>query len=137
MNTLVKFNSPLINFFPSLFDEFETVPTKSRFERNFLPAADVIENDTDYELNLSLAGFEKSDFKIKVEDNVLVISGERKKSEKKYNVNETHYGKFLRKFTLPQEVKIEEITATYVNGILDIKIPKHKTVVKSKLIEIQ
>jgi HSP20 family protein len=137
MNNLVKFNTPFIDFFPSIFDEFETVPAKSRFERNFLPAADVIENDTDYELNLSLAGFEKNDFNIKVEDSVLIISGERKKSEKKYNVNETHYGKFIRKFTLPKEVKIDEITATYVNGILELKIPKDTNLTKSKLIEVK
>lgn len=137
MNNLVKFNSPFIDLFPSLFDEFETVPATSRFERNFLPATDVIENENDFEVNLSLAGFEKSDFNVKVDNHVLIVSGEKKKLEKKYNVKETSYGKFVRKFSLPKEVMIDEITANYVNGVLLIKIPKDTSTLKTKLIEVQ
>jgi HSP20 family protein len=136
MNTLTKFNTSLFDFFPSLLDEFETVPSPN-FKRTFLPTADVVENDDNYEVHLTVAGFDKTDFNIKVEDNVLSISGEKKKLEKKYNVKESHYGKFLRRFTLPKEVNVEEISANYVNGILEIKIPKDLTVLKSKLIEVQ
>ena len=136
MNTLTKIQNPLSDFFPLLFDEFETIPSP-KFENRFLPASDVIENEDSYEVHLSLAGFEKTDFTIKVEENILTISGEKKKSEKKYNFKETIHGKFIRRFTLPKGISIEKINANYLNGILEINIPKDLSIVKSKVIEVQ
>jgi len=135
MNT-VKFNNTF-DLFPSLFSDFETLPIPSTRERSFLPLADVSETDTEYEVHLAAAGLGKNDFNVKVDENVLIISGERKKSEKKFNLKETHYGKFVRKFTLPNEVNVDEISATYVDGILNVKVPKDVTKTKTKLIEIK
>jgi HSP20 family protein len=69
--------------------------------------------------------------------NVLEISGERKKSEKKYNVKESVSGKFTRKYGLPDEIKIDNITAEYIDGVLTIKLPKDTAKLKTKTIEIK
>ncbi len=132
--SIVKFNNTF-DLFPSLFNEFETLP--NHFEKAFLPSTDVCETDTEYEVSLAVAGLNKSDFNVKVDDNVLIVSGERKKTDKKYNLKETRYGKFVRRFELPNEVNIDGITATYVDGILTVKVPKDSTKTKSKLIEIK
>jgi HSP20 family protein len=131
---IVKFNT-ILDQFPSLFfDEYETTPTT---RRSFIPPTDVTENETEFELSLIAAGLSKSDFNIKVEDQTLIISGEKKTSEKKYNFKESVHGKFVRKFTLPKEIKVEDISATYTDGVLTVKLPKDKEIVKSKLIEVQ
>lgn len=133
--SLTKFHTGL-DLFPAIFNAFDTLP-ETRNGRSFLPATDVFENETTYEVQVSAAGLNKEDFNIKVDDDVLIISGERKKSEKKFNLNETVYGKFVRKFSLPNEVKVEDISAEYVNGILTITIPKDEKKIKTKLIEIK
>jgi HSP20 family protein len=70
----------------------------------------------------------KEDFVIDVKDNFLTISGERKFTQEKKDVNfhsiETQYGTFSRSFGLPENVDASKISATYVNGILVITIPK-------------
>lgn len=131
---ITKFNSGL-DLFPALFNTFDSIPEFGS-QRSFLPPTDVSETDTAYEVHVSAAGLNKDDFTIKVDDNLLIISGERKKDEKKFNLKENVYSKFVRKFTLPNEVKVEDISASYVNGILNIIIPKDEKKLKSKLIEI-
>lgn len=127
--SLVKFRSPFFD----LFDEFETIGS---LKTTYLPSADVCETDTEFEVAIAAPGFNKSDFTVKVENNSLIISGEKKESEKKYNLRETFKGKFIRSFVLPKEVKVDEITATYTDGILNLKVPKDTTAIKNKLIEI-
>lgn len=125
--SILKFRSPLDLL------EFDTLGS---LKTTYLPATDIVENDNDYELALAAPGFSKTDFNVKIENNSLIVSGEKKTSEKKYNLRETFQGKFVRTFTLPKEVKVDEITATYTDGILTIKVPKDASVIKNKLIEV-
>ena len=128
--SLIKFRSPFLDF----FNEFETLGT---FKFSHLPAADVTENDNEFEVALSAPGLTKSDFNVKIEDDTLIVSGEKKKSDKKFNLKESFEGTFVRTFRLPKEIKVDEITATYSEGILTIKVPKDTSVIKKKMIEIQ
>jgi HSP20 family protein len=61
-------------------------------------------------------------------DNYLTISGERKfnreKKEDNFYSMETQYGSFSRSFSLPENVDANKISAKYVNGILEVTIPK-------------
>jgi HSP20 family protein len=63
-----------------------------------------------------------------VRDNVLVISGEVKKDEKcqegKTLIQERCYGSFSRSISLPPNIKTEEVTAKFENGVLEMKLPK-------------
>ena len=126
---LIKIRSPFFD----LLDGFETLGT---LKTSYLPATDISENDINFELALAAPGFSKTDFNVKVENDSLIISGEKKITEKKYNLKESFQDTFVRSFTLPKEVKIEEITAAYVDGILTVKVPKDTASIKNKLIEV-
>lgn len=113
-------------FSDSLFDN-----TTLEGEMAFAPKVDILESDKTYELQFALPGFNKEDFVIDVDDNVLTVSGERKfeeeTNEKTYRTVQTSYGSFKRSFSLPDNVNAKKIEAKYNNGILEIVIPKDET----------
>lgn len=94
------------------------------------PAANIKETEDNFTLEMAAPGRAKEDFNIAIEDNVLTISSERKhaketKDEKEqYTRREFRFTSFSRSFTLPEEVKQEEITAAYTDGVLTISVPK-------------
>lgn len=110
------------NFFNSFFDESKIA------ERNWSPSTDVVEDENNYELHFELPGLNKEDVSIKVEKNVLFVSGERKnESEEKtknYHRIERSYGKFSRSFKLPENTKQDDINAEFKNGVLTVTVPK-------------
>lgn len=71
----------------------------------------------------------KEDIKLKVLDNTLTITGERKEEKKEGDADkpahyERYFGSFMRSFTLPKNVNMEGITATAKDGVLTVVIPK-------------
>jgi HSP20 family protein len=75
-----------------------------------------------------LKGLKKDQINVDVHDNTLVISGELKRDEK-YKEGNTHikerrYGSFTRGISLPPNVKADDITAKFENGLLELKLPK-------------
>ncbi|OYU95920.1 MAG: heat-shock protein Hsp20 [Bacteroidetes bacterium B1(2017)] len=137
--TLIKFN-PAKEFFRermmpseinSLFDSFFNEGL-GKFERNvfFTPRADVIEKEENFEVHLALPGLKKDEISIDIEKNVLSISGERKlkneNKEDKYHMVENFYGKFSRKFTLPENIDQTKIDAQFTDGILTVVLPKQE-----------
>jgi len=94
----------------------------------FVPAVDVYEDEHGIQLKLEVPGIDEKDLDIKVENNTLTVSGERKleKEEKEENFHrvERRYGSFTRSFTLPNTVNTDDIQANYENGVLKIKLAK-------------
>lgn len=92
------------------------------------PAANIIENESNFQLELAIPGMNKEDFKIDVENIVLTISSEKKieneENDKNFTRREFAYGCFSRSFTLPKSVDNENINASYKDGILQIILPK-------------
>jgi HSP20 family protein len=149
--TLVKWKKPSINgqntnplMFNSAFSDLvESFFNNDIFPREFaqhVPAANLIEEDNKYLLELSAPGFDKSDFKIELLDQTLSVSAEHKtvseSNDKKYSRKEFNYGSFKRNFYLPEETNEDAIEAKYDNGILRLIIPK-KNEAKSNAIEIK
>ena len=114
--------------FSSLLDKFFDESVQRSGNGYFVPKVDILENDNAFELHFEAPGMNKEDFNIEVKDNTLTISGERKfsteKKEENYQSIETRYGSFSRSFSLPENVKSDKINAKYVNGILELTIPK-------------
>lgn len=120
--------------FQGLFDNFFS-PEFNVLNRSGFPAANYplpkvnIQEDKDgYQLELAVPGMAKEDFKINLDQDILTISSEKKeeteKDTKTYSRREFSYQSFERKFNLPESTDSEKITASYVNGVLTIRIPK-------------
>ena len=123
-------------FFPLASRFFE----ESLMEGEWQPAVDISEDKNNFYINAEIPGMKKEDIKIEIQGDQLVISGERKleKEEKKENYHriERYYGNFCRSFVLPDTVAKDKISATYKDGILQIKLPKTEKA-KPKAIEIK
>ncbi len=95
-----------------------------------VPAANIIEGETSYNVELAAPGKTREDFEVNVENNVLTISSqeeETKESENKnYTRREYSYEGFKRSFRLPENSNPDEIKATYESGLLKISIPKNE-----------
>lgn len=98
------------------------------------PKVDIQEKNDEYILKFELAGFEKDDLKLSLQENAIVLEGkkENKKDDKNdsYIRQEIFFGKFKRVIQLPQNVAVDKLQSKYKNGILTITIPK-KEVKKS------
>nr|AGC51113.2 heat shock protein 17.9 [Vicia faba] len=92
--------------------------------------ADVKENPNSYVFVIDMPGLKSGDVKVQVEDdNVLVISGERKREEEekegaKYLRMERRVGKFMRKFVLPENANTDAVSAVCQDGVLSVTVEK-------------
>jgi HSP20 family protein len=111
----------------SLFRDFNDGES-SLTTTNFIPAVDIYEDEKRIVLKLEVSGIPEKDLDVTVENNTLVVKGERKfeKEEKEENFHriERRYGSFSRAFTLPTTVEAENIDAKYENGVLKLELKK-------------
>ena len=134
--TVVKLNNRPANGFNLLDNFFNELPTffKDDFgtkAQGFIPV-NVKETKDAYELEIVAPGFEKNDFNINLEKNILTVSVERKtetenKNEKQIR-REYSYHSFKRSFTVDEKVDPEKIEAKYVNGVLTLNLPRKEEV---------
>ncbi len=109
---------------------------------NWSPQIDVFERDNRLVTKVDLPGMKKEDVKVEVADGHLAISGERKSEaeEKKDNFyrSERSYGSFCRAVPLPEGVKVEDVKATFADGVLEVSVPlPARPEVKARKVEIQ
>ncbi len=104
------------------------------------PSADIYETQDKIVIKLDLPGLSQEEIELKIEDNTLVIRGERaldKETKREdYHRIERAYGAFSRSFTLPNTVDTDTIKASHRNGVLEIILPK-KEETKPKKIKIE
>jgi len=130
---LVKNSSAM----PSLVDRFLDGEMFDWSNRNFsitnttLPSVNIKDNEEAFKVEVAAPGFEKGDFKIELNRNLLTISSEKKtenetKEGEVFTKREFSYQSFTRSFTLPEIANGEAIKANYENGILKVEIPKRE-----------
>ena len=96
----------------------------------WIPAFGVEERDREIELAGELPGLSRDAVEINVENNVLTISGEKRRVREedgqasKRHLMERRFGRFSRSFALPPTVQTDGITATFDNGVLTVRLPK-------------
>lgn len=136
--TLVKWNqNPLLN---EMFNGMQRRPYQGSCNYN-RPMANIIENEKDFSIELAVPGMDKKDFSIKLEDDILSISVEKKEvkdeEKKNYTRREFRYDGFCRSFSLPEIIDQDKIKADYNNGVLSVTLPKgEEAKVKGREIKI-
>lgn len=109
-------------------------------ESPFVPPCDIEEKENFFLVSMDIPGLNKEDIEIEVDNDVLTISGERKKemSEPVKGLwrTERFSGKFQRSFSLGETIDTKSIEASYETGVLKVKLPREK-VVKPEVIKIK
>ena len=139
--TQVKFNSkPFEGTFNNLVDDlFSEFPVLYKNEQNWKGSVpvNIKETEKNYIIEVVAPGFEKTDFKISLEQQLLTISTEKKNEVKEDSDNnrnekqirkEYSYRTFKRSFTLDEKTDGSNIDAKYVNGVLTLNLPKKEEV---------
>jgi len=143
--SLVRFSNQV----PSLFDRFFEGDLFDWSNRNYsltnttLPSVNIKENNDAFVVDVATPGFDKNDFKLELNNDLLTISSEKKvetetKEGEQFTKREFSYQSFSRLFTLPNTANAEGIVANYENGILRVSIPKKEEAKPrpSRMIEI-
>ena len=94
----------------------------------FAPRSDASALEDYYEINVELPGVKTEDVDVSIEDNSLVVRGEKRyeheEAGRTYFFSEREYGSFQRTFRLPPDADSEKIDAEFSDGILRLKIAK-------------
>lgn len=125
----------LKELFPGTADNFfapwsEWLQRNNPFTYTTIPALNIVDDKDHYEVTVAAPGLEKSDFNIEIDNNVLTVSATSEKEHEggkgKYRRKEYNYSSFARSFTLPADVNVESIKASYSKGILSLNLPKNE-----------
>ena len=135
----------------SEFDRFFEDPFRRSFRwpaqtfsrtESWAPEIDVFEKDGRLITKVDLPGMKREDVKVEVADGHLAVSGERKSEveEKKDDFYrcEREYGSFYRAVPLPEGAKLDDVKATFADGVLEVSVPLPKVEApKARKIEIE
>jgi HSP20 family protein len=142
--TLVKFSpiKEIESFEKQMSRIFSDFPFKWDFSGgSFSPRINVFEDEKNLNIEAEIPGMEKKDVKVMLHNDVLTISGERKRETKEEKENYFHlescYGAFNRSINLPVEVDSERVEAVFQNGLLKILLPKINPKDISRTVEIK
>ncbi|KAK4420104.1 class I heat shock protein [Sesamum alatum] len=126
-------SSVLDPFSLDLWDPLRDWPVSSSDETSQLAATRIDWKETPeaHVFKADVPGLKKEEVKVEVEEgNVLQISGERTREKEEKNDTwhrvERSSGKFLRRFRLPENAKMDGIKASMENGVLTVTVPKEE-----------
>ncbi|HOX78927.1 MAG TPA: Hsp20/alpha crystallin family protein [Bacteroidales bacterium] len=108
------------------------------------PATNITENTDSFRIEMAVPGYNKEDFRIDLEKDVLTISGviekeenQEAKPEPNYRMREFARRNFCRSFTVNETIEKDSIKAEYNNGILTVVLPRKEEVKMSKEIRVE
>ena len=136
---LLKRQNPAFSY---LFNDF-ILNQDWGYQKASLPAVNIISSEGQFDIELAAPGKKKADFKIEVEDKLLIISSETVsqsgETETSYERKEFGYNSFQRSFNIPESVDTDKISASYKEGVLTVSLPKKEEALPQpkKLISIK
>lgn len=146
---LIKFNN---RSFPWFNNELSSWIDSDLFDEDLfsngngkrIPAMNIKENKNDFEVELSVPGFQKKEIEVALENDQLIVSAEKsakdiQENENGYTRKEFSYNAFERRMKLPENVDAKkDVKANYDNGILKLKLHKKEAakVPPKKMIQI-
>jgi HSP20 family protein len=112
---------------PRPFFRWPSLHSRTAEEIGWIPEIDVFEKDNHLVTKIDLPGMKKEDVKVEVTDGQLVISGERKRETEEKGKDfyrcERNCGSFYRSVPLPDGAKIDDVQATFADGVLEVSVP--------------
>ena len=103
----------------------------------FQPTADIYEEKDKFIIKVSLPGLDKKDVQVEVEDNQLIVKGERKQEIQEqddyYSRVESYFGAFERRWDLGKNIDGDSIEANHSNGILTLRVKKTENSQKKQI----
>ena len=106
-------------------------------DRSWVPPLDVWETEDAYVYAFDLPGIPEDKISVEFEDGVLTVSAERDRAEQfegdRFYRYERRFGSFQRTLGLPQGVKDDDISASYANGVLELRVAKPEEVKPRKI----
>jgi len=138
---LVPFYHPwgLLDEMEALAREMWDAWTPFTLDHSLVPITDIHEEKDQLVVKTELPGIDKKELDISLEGDRLTIKAEKKeeiKEEATHHIRERYYGRYFRSVALPYPVKEDNISATFDNGVLELRLPKAEEV-KAKKIEVK
>lgn len=125
------------NIFEDFYRPFESLlgytPSRTDSEVNWMPPVDISKDSKCFTITMDVPGFMSKDIHVEAHDGILSIEGERSERKDSDDENlvrrERYYGRFSRRFSLPDGASTEKITAAVKDGVLTLTVP-HATEVQ-------
>ena len=138
--TLDQFRRSVDQMFDNVYGQTQPAASTASAERTwtFSPVVESAWNDNYLNLRAILPGVSEKDVRVSVQNNQLVIEGERKTPQgfEKNAYTQIAYGKFYAAWMLPSGLDADQVSCRLHNGVLDIQIPIMEAS-KPKQIQIQ
>ena len=128
--------SDIFNEFDKLWDSWDIdVKTFSDLQpKSVFPKVNVSETDDSYEVEIALAGFDKSDISLELKDNSLLVKADKKEDiseedkDKKFLMREISSRSFRRVLNLPKKVLCDDIDCSHKDGVIRCVLKKDKPI---------
>ncbi len=134
---LPRFSNLFENIFESEFPTF----LNNEWVKNVGPSVNIKDTKDAYLIHVAVPGYNKESFNVKVEENILTLSGEGTEEKleegEKFTRKEFAHSTFKRSFTLPKTIVTDKITAGYENGILKVTLPKLEEAKSKGTVEVK
>lgn len=132
------------NVFEDFYRPFESLlgytPSRTQSETNWMPPVDISKDEKCFTITMDVPGFVNKDIHVEAHDGILSIEGERSEQKDSNENNlvrrERYFGRFSRRFSLPDGAGTEKITAAVRDGVLTLTVP-HAAIVEPKRITVK
>jgi HSP20 family protein len=135
-----RFNRTFGGYGKRMFPRLPETGREALTVPDWAPMVDISETDDEYLVKAEIPEVKKEEVKVRVEDGVLTIEGERKQEKeekgKKFHRVERYYGTFLRTFNVPENVDEKKVRAEFKDGVLIVHLPKAE-MAKPKAFEVK
>lgn len=126
------FNNVINHLFTNSFGDFAGYDSVSS-----TPLVNIIENDEAYAIHLAAPGIKKENVQITIEDGNLNVAYKQEETATEENTRvvrkEFKYQAFKRSFGLPDFIDTDAISASYIDGILTVSLPKNHDIINNKV----
>ena len=105
------------------------------------PQIEIREEPNAYVVHVDVPGMQREDVQVEVSDDSLILKGERKMERteegKRILMTERSYGAFVRTLPLPEDVNREEVSATFKEGVLEVRFGRVQVQKNRRIIDVQ